>query len=348
MFLLATTFTFPDLVLSGGRIDNGDDGLVTIAGTLDVVTNSAIASDPVGVSINFDVPGSFAANYAGQGAYSDPGHNYWNRVVNNGTTPAATNADGTTLSAVTFTSHEQFTYADGAGTQGQPSGLESAFEGATSGGSETNNSLNNVPPGTYNLYCYGVNGGNGDHDRGTTFWISSDLTPSTTNSTLCTPGGYNHFIQGNDYVIFTNVQVGAGGTIHISYAPNLLAGNGHGASPNPPPNTEADFNGVQLVKITPSQVARSIQINSQLEGSANLQYASSDTNFQSDLNISGTGNTFSGQWNVAKGALLGSGANSLGTNSITVGTNGALETAYDLNDPSAILFLNGRLFLHQK
>ena len=32
--------------------------------------------------INFDVPGGAgAANYSGQGAYSDPGNNYWNPVV---------------------------------------------------------------------------------------------------------------------------------------------------------------------------------------------------------------------------------------------------------------------------
>ncbi|HLZ53885.1 MAG TPA: hypothetical protein VKS19_05350, partial [Verrucomicrobiae bacterium] len=37
--------------------------------------------------INFDVPGGAgAANYSGQGACPDPGKNYWNPVVGNGTT----------------------------------------------------------------------------------------------------------------------------------------------------------------------------------------------------------------------------------------------------------------------
>jgi hypothetical protein len=53
---------------------------------------------------NFDVPGGEGgANYAGQGAYSDPGNNYWNAIVANGTTPACTNSDGVTLNAITFT-----------------------------------------------------------------------------------------------------------------------------------------------------------------------------------------------------------------------------------------------------
>ncbi|HEX3801022.1 MAG TPA: LamG-like jellyroll fold domain-containing protein [Verrucomicrobiae bacterium] len=342
-----TAYSFADLVLAGGRLDNGDDGLATISGAINVSSNVIIASDPIGTAINFDVPGSFAANYVGQGAFSDPGHNYWNALANNGTTANSLLADGTTASPITFTSHEQFTYADGVGTQGQPSGLESAFEGITSSGVEPNNSLNNVPPGTYDLYCYGVNGGNGDHDRGTSFTISSDLTSSRTLSTICTPAGYNQFIEGNDFVVFRNVLVGAGGIIHISYTANPLAGNGHGATPNPPPNTEADFNGVQLVKVTPSLIARSIRVDSALSGTGSIQYISSDTNYQSDLNITDSSNTYSGQWNATQGTLLATGANSLGTNSITVGTNGALETAYDLNDPNAVLFLNGKLFLHQ-
>ena len=53
-----------------------------------------------------------------------------------------------------------------------------------------------------------------------------------------------------------------------------------------------------------------------------------------------------------QGALLGISANSLGTNSIIVGTNGltaAVETLYDINNPdgSLILGANGEMLLHQ-
>lgn len=37
----------------------------------------------------------------------------------------------------------------------------------------------------------------------------------------------------------------------------------------------------------------------------------------------------------------------MGTNNITVGTNGAIETTYDLHNPQGSLFLNGKMFLHQ-
>jgi hypothetical protein len=37
----------------------------------------------------------------------------------------------------------------------------------------------------------------------------------------------------------------------------------------------------------------------------------------------------------------------LGTNSIAVGAEGALETAYNINNPNASLTLNGRMLLHQ-
>ena len=37
--------------------------------------------------INFDSPGGLGAvNYSGQGAFGDPGNNYWNPIVRGGTT----------------------------------------------------------------------------------------------------------------------------------------------------------------------------------------------------------------------------------------------------------------------
>ena len=132
-----SAITFSNLVMNGGQIDNGDNGLVTIAGAINIASNTAIYSDPVyGPVVNFDVPGSYqpANNFVGQGAFSDPGNNYWNPVRNNNTTHPATNSDGVTVSAITLTSHEQFTYDGGGGVQGEPAGLEAAYEGVTSFG----------------------------------------------------------------------------------------------------------------------------------------------------------------------------------------------------------------------
>ena len=58
--------------------------------------------------VNFDVAGGEATvngqvptNYTGQAAFSSPGNNYWNPIVPNGTTKPGTNADGSSVSAVT-------------------------------------------------------------------------------------------------------------------------------------------------------------------------------------------------------------------------------------------------------
>ena len=65
------------------------------------------------------------------------------------------------------------------------------------------------------------------------------------------------------------------------------------------------------------------------------------------LIITGSTNAFSGQWNVMQGPLMGSGMDSLGTNTITIGTNGILETDYPINNTNASLILNGKMFLTQ-
>jgi hypothetical protein len=93
---------------------------------------------------------------------------------------------------------------------------------------------------------------------------------------------------------------------------------------------------------------RSYQIDAWLTGSGDLTWSQWGASLGGpDLNITGTSNTFSGRWNVLQGTLLGSGANSLGHNDITVSATGALETLYDINNPSGNLTLNGQMFLHQ-
>ena len=98
---------------------------------------------------------------------------------------------------------------------------------------------------------------------------------------------------------------------------------------------------------------RAYQIDAWLTGSGNLFWhqctgALGGTNLQ----ITCSSNTFNGQWFVDQGALVGAGANSLGTNNIYVGLSGltaAVETLYDIQNPggSLILGANGRVFLHQ-
>ena len=64
--------------------------------------------------INFDVPGGAwgFTNYSGQGAYSDPGNNFWNAIVNNGTTAAGNYSNGTS-SPITLTCSSDSLYTGG-------------------------------------------------------------------------------------------------------------------------------------------------------------------------------------------------------------------------------------------
>jgi hypothetical protein len=208
------------------------------------VTNGGTSTN-VGTVVNFDVPGGVSdyANYSGQGAYPDTGHDYWNPIVANGATPAGLSSDGATASPIVLTDTCDGVYGgDGQGPQGTPGGLQTPFEYAKPG--PKTNTLSNVASGNYTLYLYGINGGSGDSDRGTTFTVWSDLTTPTSLSTLNTPASYTSFIQGNDYVEFENVIVGQGGTITFTWAANAADPSGE--------TGEGDFNGLQLILISTS------------------------------------------------------------------------------------------------
>src|ERR1039458_1737150 len=112
---------------------------------------------------------------------------------------------------------------------------------------------------------------------------------------------------------------------------------------------------VNIVSNTPIYVDsgggtnRAFQIDAFLKGNGGIDYRdfpSADA-LSGGLNITGATNTYTGTWNVVQGPLVGSGNNSLGTNQITVGAGGILETAYAINNSNAALVVNGRVFLTQ-
>src|ERR1035441_8238556 len=77
---------------------------------------------------------------------------------------------------------------------------------------------------------------------------------------------------------------------------------------------------------------RGYQIDSWLTGSGNLFWHQWSGGLGGvDLQVTGTTNTFNGQWIVDQGALVGVGANSLGTNNLIVGTNGLDRKSTRLN-----------------
>jgi hypothetical protein len=109
-----------------------------------------------------------------------------------------------------------------------------------------------------------------------------------------------------------------------------------------------------LQTLAPTGTNETYQVDSYLTGSGTIQLFLSNSNAlvspplpPASLNITGNTNTFTGQWDIETGPLVGSGANSLGTNTITIGTNGILETSYPVNNTNASLVLKGRMFLTQ-
>jgi hypothetical protein len=190
--------------------------------------------------INFDVPGGAgAANYSGQGAYPDPGNNYWNSIIGGGTT-RATNllSNGSTHSPITLTSQLGGSYGT-QGTQGTPAALQQPYE--YNNAALQADTLNGVPAGTYNLYLYGINN---TGTRGTLFTVSTSLSASTSQGTVNTPASLTSFVAGADYVVFTNLVVGADGTITFTWVGNAdpdvtLSGN-----------NEGDLNALQLVFVS--------------------------------------------------------------------------------------------------
>ncbi len=141
----------------------------------------------------------------------------------------------------------------------------------------------------------------------------------------------------------------------IAYFPLLVMAGGQLDNGNS--GIVADIEGaMDIVSNTPiyaddsgSTPTRPYQIGAYMYGNGSIEYHDSDATLSGGLNIAGNTNAFTGTWNVVIGALLGSGTNSLGTNSIDLNTNGVLETLYDINDPNANLSMsNGAVvYLHQ-
>ena len=99
--------------------------------------------------------------------------------------------------------------------------------------------LNNVPAGTYNLYLYGINN---TGTRRTIYTVSTPAMSPVSQGTVNTPSSLTTFALGADYVVFSNVVVGAAGTITFSWIgnPNVtLSGN-----------NEGDLNALQLVFVS--------------------------------------------------------------------------------------------------
>ena len=212
-------------------------------------------------ALNYEVPGSYGAtSYSGQGAYNDPGNNYWNTIPGSGGTSGGgfgdLLSDGATYTSITLSLGSYQTYNNGSqGAQGTPGGLLAPFI-LENNGTPVTGTFNNVPVGTYDLFLYGYNYPDGD--RGTTFTASaggvSDGSLSTVGLNVDAAGGTTvetAFTEGVDYVEFTGLDLTQVGDIDFTFAANTSIDRPSGLGDYSGANGEGDFNGVQLVQIVP-------------------------------------------------------------------------------------------------
>jgi autotransporter-associated beta strand protein len=168
-------------------------------------------------------PDTLVANYAVNNAYNGPGvlgsGTYWNQLDHSSTNLTSTADDGSTPASFGI-GITTLTYFNG-GATGIP--LFQNYLYANDGSSHTF-TFTDLIPGVYNVAIYSGDIYHGSH---TSFSIGS-VTNGVTNTVD------NAFVQGNNYVLFTNV-VPTNGVI-----------NGTWARPVGINNNDAVFNGLQL------------------------------------------------------------------------------------------------------
>ncbi|MBS0631180.1 MAG: hypothetical protein JSS11_04645 [Verrucomicrobia bacterium] len=200
------------------------------------------------VNFNFAYDG-YGSNYSGQGAYSDPGHNYWNRVgantvddyiydpdtddftfvTNPGPYPQnrATMfaSDGTTLTSIRITFND-----DSFGTGDTPLFANDLYHtyyyAHTSPQAFTISGL--TAGQAYDFYFY-TESGDIPHDRSGSFTLDGQTLPF---SALV----LSAFSEGNNYVKFTLTPSGT--TLNGSMVASLTSSG------------EANFAGLQIVAVT--------------------------------------------------------------------------------------------------
>lgn len=180
------------------------------------------------VVVNIEAKISFVSAYSGQGAYSDPGKNYWNSFTSTAGGSNLLASDGITATTISFS------------VAGIPSG-QIGFGGTPSfagslladyyyviGNTPATFTIGGLTAGhAYNIYFYSEAGSSGSTDRAATFTldgVSKNLTAFTVGS----------FVEGTNYVMFATTPSGA--TLNGSFVGNL-GGN------------EAELNGLQIVDL---------------------------------------------------------------------------------------------------
>lgn len=183
-------------------------GLIALAGV-------AQATDYSGI-INYAFWG---APDSGQGVIGGT-NAYWNQIFASGTTSGDLTSTGDPT-GITFSDTSPLSF------QGPADAFVPLLTHYLLTGGVATETLHNVQPGSYDLYLYGQNGTyNG---RGAVFTFDG-----VSESAINRNGSGTAFVEGANYVVFTNITLASAGSITFTYA----GGPGVGG--------EGNFNGLQL------------------------------------------------------------------------------------------------------
>jgi hypothetical protein len=178
------------------------------------------------LTVNIDVSIGFVPTYSGQGAYSDPGNDYWNGITSTAGGSNFLASDGVTATTLSFSvagiDSGQIGYG---GTPANAGGLLADYFYVT-GTTPATFTLGGLTPGhSYDVYLYSQAGSSYSTDRLATLTFGS----SSQNLTAYTVGS---FVEGTNYVVFHVTPDGT--SVSGSFVGNL-GGN------------EAELNGLQVV-----------------------------------------------------------------------------------------------------
>jgi len=175
--------------------------------------------------VNIDINSSPADNYSGQGAFPDPGHNFWNSITSSAGGTNLIASDGTTGTSVSFS----YSGANGPGTVGATSYAGDLLKDYIyTAGSPASFTIGGLTPGMfYAFYFYSQPGNAGSTDRAAIF---------TLNGISKTLTGLNAgaLVEGSNYVMF---EVTPSGT---SLSGTFARDVAHGGA-------EAELNGLQIL-----------------------------------------------------------------------------------------------------
>ncbi len=179
--------------------------------------------------VNIEAKVFFIGTYSGQGAYSDPGNNYWNSFT---TTAGGTNllaSDGVTATTISFSVAGISSGQVGFGGTPSFAGNLLADYYYVGGTTPATFTIGGLTPGhDYQVYIYSQPGSSGVTDRDATITLESASQNLTARS-------INSFQEGVNYVVFNVSSIG-GTTLSGSFV-GSLGGN------------EAELNGLQIVDL---------------------------------------------------------------------------------------------------